>query len=90
MCVHTLNRIVNLQDERWVTPRAFGFYTFPPSKRIDGKYLAGAKTEWLEMMSFILDDIWWLCELPYHKYVRYRNENILLIIFKICESFNMF
>lgn len=57
----------NFQDERWVTDRSFGYYVFPPTKRKNVSYSFDSKEEWLKMMSFVLDDIWWLCELPYHK-----------------------
>ncbi|XP_065215904.1 activating signal cointegrator 1 complex subunit 2 [Planococcus citri] len=60
--------VIPALDERWVQARSFGYYVFPPTKRKDGKYSSHLKEEWLKTMSFVLDDIWWLCELPYHRF----------------------
>lgn len=55
-------------DAQWITSRRFSFYIFPPCKLADGNYVSGVKETWLEFMSNLLDDIWWLCELQYHKF----------------------
>lgn len=61
-----------VQDAQWAVPRRFSFYVFPPKKLPDGNYVPGSKETWLECMSHLLDDIWWLCELPYHKCVNFN------------------
>lgn len=70
-----------LQDERWVHDRKFAFYVFPPTRLKNGSYIPGAKETWMSFMSCVLDDIWWLCELPYHKLVdSLASQRILFVV----------
>ena len=74
------------QNEQWVTPRKFIYYVFPPLKLTNGDHLPGAKQKWLEYMSNLLDDIWWLCELQYHQWGNYKSREFFIFAEKIWQK----
>ena len=59
--------ILFLQDKYWVDKKSFLKYETPVLVDSEKRNIIGAKDRWLELNTFILDDLSWLLHLSFHK-----------------------
>lgn len=55
-------------DERWVEERYFLHYEDPYMYVSDGNEIMGAKEHWVEIMSYMIDDLKWVLTLPFYRF----------------------
>lgn len=55
-------------DERWVEERYFLHYEDPYMYVSDGNEIIGAKEHWVEIMSYMIDDLKWVLTLPFYRF----------------------
>ena len=53
---------------KWADKRYFLSYTAPEIYNEDGSEIMGAKDRWMEIMSYIIEDLNWLLALPFYRY----------------------
>jgi len=60
--------IIQFQNAQWVDKRCFVRYETPEIYNSDGLEIEGARERWLEISSYIIEDLNWLLELPFYRY----------------------
>ncbi|XP_012525808.1 activating signal cointegrator 1 complex subunit 2 [Monomorium pharaonis] len=60
--------VINALDAKWVDKRYFLLYEEPEIYNEDGSEIVGAKEHWLECVSYIIEDLNWLLNLPFYRF----------------------
>ncbi|KAK2577513.1 hypothetical protein KPH14_003608 [Odynerus spinipes] len=55
-------------DEKWVEERYFLHYEVPNIYSNNGCEIMGAKEHWIEIMSYMIDDLKWVLSLPFYRF----------------------
>lgn len=63
-----LTDLVPALNACWCEPRLLTLYIPPPELNESDTFPLGAKEDWLERISFLIDDAEWLLELPFFKF----------------------
>lgn len=53
---------------KWADKRYFLSYVAPEIYNEDGSEIMGAKDHWMEIVSYIIEDLNWLLALPFYRY----------------------
>lgn len=72
--------LIFFQSKHWVVKRYYLLYEIPNIYDENGKEILGAKSTWLEIINFMINDFSWLLRLPFFKYER-QNKFKLIVIY---------
>ncbi|CAK9801226.1 Activating signal cointegrator 1 complex subunit 2 [Anthophora plagiata] len=61
-------RNVDALNKRWASDRYFLHYEDLSLYTDDGKEIVGAKEHWMEIVSYMIDDLKWLLSLPFYRF----------------------
>lgn len=60
--------VVDALNAKWTDKRYFLRYEVPEICNEDGSEIVGAKDHWLEVVSYIIEDLNWLLDLPFYRF----------------------
>ncbi|XP_018347696.1 PREDICTED: activating signal cointegrator 1 complex subunit 2 isoform X1 [Trachymyrmex septentrionalis] len=60
--------VIDALNMKWADKRYFLSYTAPEIYNEDGSEIMGAKDRWMEIMSYIIEDLNWLLALPFYRF----------------------
>ncbi|XP_029169815.1 activating signal cointegrator 1 complex subunit 2 [Nylanderia fulva] len=60
--------VINALNARWADDRYFLRYKVPEIYNDDGSEIMGAREYWIEVMSYIIEDLKWLLDLPFYRF----------------------
>ncbi|XP_076240078.1 activating signal cointegrator 1 complex subunit 2 isoform X2 [Calliopsis andreniformis] len=63
-----VSKIVDALNEVWAEKRYFLHYEAPVIYSDDGSEIMGAKEHWMEIVSYMINDLKWLLNLPFYRF----------------------
>ncbi|XP_044591557.1 activating signal cointegrator 1 complex subunit 2 isoform X2 [Cotesia glomerata] len=66
--INGVPKIIPALSKHWVVKKYFLIYEIPNIYDDNGKQVLGAKSTWLEIINYMINDYSWLLRLPYYKF----------------------